>query len=390
MFELAAISLESNGYACSAWLQPQKQRTEKPKKKPQVPKPPIAYEKRVDYFAKVDYFVGSEAALPQIIDAGSYRYDFSVQLPQSCASSYEGTHGHIRYTLQLMICRSDDQPVEMAQQRQLQVMQRCETNLSTGELMAPSEVHCIEETPTMKFWQRPLQLQVDIPRSGYEPGESISVHVKLYNQQQLPLKTLIYKLNQVSSYVGQQKSKSKRVATNEERRNLVSSSHQLEGVSRQGLLHFQHLHNLLVPQTPPTMSSTICACLQLGYEIEVVVQTTTLERFIVARVPIIIVSAAASQKSAKEQAMARSQLDLHTIGVASAPNQTPDPSTATMTAPNLCVSTTSLASNFREAEFMMATNLNKKDKHAMSGENIDFRPRYLYYEMEHAETEKVL
>lgn len=48
------------------------------------------------------------------------------------------------------------------------------------------------------------------------------------------------------------------------------------------------------------------------------------------------------------------------------------------------------ASNFREAEFMVATNLNKKDKHAMSGENIDFRPRYLYYEMEHAGTEKML
>lgn len=38
---------------------------------------------------------------------------------------------------------------------------------------------------------------------------------------------------------------------------------------------------------------------------------------------------------------------------------------------------------------MVATNLNR-DKHAMSGEQIDFRPRYLYYEMEHAETEKVL
>lgn len=39
---------------------------------------------------------------------------------------------------------------------------------------------------------------------------------------------------------------------------------------------------------------------------------------------------------------------------------------------------------------MVATNLNKKDKHAMSGENIDFRPRYLYYEMEHDGTEKML
>lgn len=241
-----------------------------------------------------------------------------------------------------MICRSADQPVEMAQQRQLQVVQRSETSQSTtSHLMAPTEVHCIEETPTMKFWQKPLQLQVDIPRSGYEPGESISVHVKLYNQQLLPLKALLYKLNQVISYVGRQKNKSKRVATNEERRTLVSSSHQLDGVSRQGLLHFQHLHNLLVPQTAPTMSSTVCACLQLGYEIEIVMQTTNLERFIVAKTPIIIVCAAL-QNCAKEQAMARSQLDLHTMGVISAPNQTPDPSTSAMATRDLYASTTSL------------------------------------------------
>lgn len=341
LVELAAIALESNGYACSAWLQPQKQRTQKPKKKPQVPKPPIAYEKRVDYFAKVDYFLGSEAALPQIVDAGSYRYDFSVQLPPSCPSSYEGSHGHIRYTLQLMIHRSAEQPAEMALHRQLQVLQRCETSQLTGQLMPPAEVLSTEETPPLKFWMRPLQLQVDIPGSGYEPGANISVHVKLHNQQKLPLKTLIYKLNQVSSYVGQQKDKSRRVATKEERRNLVSSSHQLEGLPRQELLHFQHLHNLQVPQTPPTMSSTVCSCLQLGYEVEVVLQTTSLDRFIVAKLPIVITSPA-KQDCAKEHVMARSQLDLQAVGVASAPNQTPDPSTFTMTAPNLCTSTTSL------------------------------------------------
>lgn len=341
LVELAAIALESNGYACSAWMQPQKQRTQKPKKKPKVPKPPIAYEKRVDYFAKVDYFVGSEAALPQIVDAGSYRYDFSVQLPPNCPSSYEGSHGHIRYTLQLMIHRSAEQPAEMALHRQLQVMQRGDTTQLTGQLMAPSEVQSTEETSALKFWLRPLQLQVDIPRSGYEPGANISVHVKLDNQQQLPLKTLIYKLNQVSSYVGQQKDKSKRVATKEERRNLVSSSHQLDGLPRQGLLHFQHLHNLQVPQTPPTMSSTVCSCLQLGYEVEVVMQTTSLDRFIVAKMPIIITSPAI-QEYAKENIMARSQLDLQAVGVASAPNQTPDPCTSTMTAPNLCASTASL------------------------------------------------
>ncbi|KAH8312054.1 hypothetical protein KR044_009129 [Drosophila immigrans] len=382
---IKAIALESNGFANSSWLKPQKQ---KASKKPQVAKPPLAFEQRVDYFAKVDFFVGSEQALPQILDAGAYRYDFSLQLPLNCPSSYEGPYGHIRYTLQLMIYRTTDQPAEMALMRQLQVSQRCE--LMPSQLTTPCEVQSMEQTSKLKFWQRPLQLQLDIPRSGYEPGACISVHVKLDNPQQLKLKSLTYKLNMVSTYVGQHQSRPKRTEFKVERRNLVSSSHQLTTVPRHELLNFQHLHTLQVPHTPATQSAEVCACLQLSYEVEVFVQTTSPERSILAQVPVIVTSTTPLQDCQMQHPIARSSFDPNNKAMASAPNQTPEPSSMAMTSPNLSQSMISLSSNFREAEFMVATNLNKKDKHAMSGENIDFRPRYLYYEMEHAETEKVL
>ncbi|KAM8704481.1 hypothetical protein ACLKA7_009001 [Drosophila subpalustris] len=382
---IKAIALEANGFAYSSWLKPQKQKTSQAKVKP-----PIVFEKRVDYFAKTDFFVGSEVAHPQLMDVGTYRYDFSVQLPQSCPSSYEGAHGHIRYTLQLMLHRSTDQP-EVALLRPLQVLQRCDS--MPGQLSAPCEIQIIEQIPNkLKFWQRPLQLHLDVPKTGYEPGECISVHVRLSNPQQLKLKIVTYKLNLVGTFVGQQKDKPKRAETKEDRRYLVSSSHQLNNVPRQELLSFQHLHTLQVPQTPATLSATSCSCLQISYEVEVMVQTTSPERFIMARIPIIVSNPVQSMPDGlKQESLARSQFDLPAMGVASAPNQTPEPGTFGMAAPNLSQSMSSLtASNFREAEFMVATNLNKKDKHAMSGENIDFRPRYLYYEMEHAETEKVL
>ncbi|XP_034488212.1 arrestin domain-containing protein 4 isoform X2 [Drosophila innubila] len=385
---LKAIALEANGYASSSWLKPQKQKKSKAKDKPQVVKPPIAFEKRVDYFAKVDYFMGSEEAHPQLMDAGTYRYDFSVQLPPSCPSSYEGPHGHIRYTLQLMLHRSTNQTAEVALLRPLQVLQRCDS--LPAQLTAPCEVQTMEQTATLKFWQRPMQLQLDIPRSGYEPGACISLHVRLANPQQLKLKMLTYKLNLVSTYVGQQKDKPKRAEAKVDRRYLVSSSHQLNNVARHELHNFQHLHTLQVPQTPATLSAAACTCLQLSYEVEVMLQTTSPERFIMAQIPIIVSNPMSMQDGLKQPPFPRSQFDLPGMGVASAPNQTPEPDTFAMGAPNLSQSMSSLTSNFREAEFMVATNLNKKDKHAMSGENIDFRPRYLYYEMEHAETEKVL
>ncbi|XP_060648707.1 arrestin domain-containing protein 17 [Drosophila nasuta] len=382
---IKAIALESNGFAYSSWLKPQKQ---KASKKQQVAKPPLAFEKRADYFAKVDYFVGSEHALPQIIDAGTYRYDFSVQLPINCPSSYEGAHGHIRYTLQLMLYRSTDQAAEMAVMRTLQVLQRCDS--SPGQLTSPCEVQSMEQTSKLKFWQRPLQLQLDIPRSGYEPGACISVHVKLDNPQQLKLKTLTYKLNLVSTYMGQHQSRPKRTEFKVERRYLVSTSHQLNAVPRHELLNFQHLQTLQVPQTPATLSADVCACLQLSYEVEVLVQTTSPERSILAQIPVIVTNPTPLQDCQVQQPMARTPFDPIGKGASSSPNQTPEHNSLAMSAPNLSQSMISLTSNFREAEFMVATNLNKKDKHAMSGENIDFRPRYLYYEMEHAETEKVL
>ncbi|XP_064548454.1 arrestin domain-containing protein 17 [Drosophila montana] len=381
---IKAIALESNGYACSSWLKPQKQKKQKSKGKPQVAKPPVAFGQRVDYFAKVDYFDGSEAALPQLMAAGAYRYDFSVQLPQSCPSSYEGAHGHIRYTLQLSLQRSAELPPEPALTRQLQVLQRCELGPQPGELLTPSEVNALEQTPSLKFWQRPLQLQVDIPRTGYEPGMGISVHVRLHNGQQLPLKAIVYKLNLVSTHVGWQLDKPKHVASQVERRCLVSSSHQLSTCPRNELINFQHLHTLQVPQTPPTLSATACACLQLSYELEVLVQTNAPDRFIAAQLPIII-----CQTPTMQAGISRSLGELRAVGVAGASNQTREAGNFATAATNLSASVSSLASNFREAEFMVATNLNR-DKHAMSGEQLDFRPRYLYYEMDNAETEKVL
>ncbi|BFF89508.1 arrestin domain-containing protein 5 [Drosophila madeirensis] len=368
---IKAISLEANGFALTEWLKAQK--AGKPKKSEQknlqVEKQPLAFENRVDYFAKIDYFVGSEAAQPQLMEAGTYSYGFHVKLPKNCPSSYEGPHGHIRYTLQLLIHSSADRPIDVIHTRQLQVY-------SESELCKESrsgEVQCLEQTPRMKFWQRPLQLHLQIPRQGYSPGAGISVHVKLHNPQQLPLKEVVYKLNMVSTYVGLQRNKPKRRDIKVERQTLLSSGHELASLPRIELEHFQHLHMLQVPQTPATLSSAACACLQINYEVEVLVRTQQEKRSIMAQIPLTIGNVTPPCPYA-----IRSMDPL----VASAPEQSPTPGTATKLAPDFSVSMTSLASNFREAEFMTATNLNKTNKHALSGENLDFRPRYLYYELD--------
>ncbi|XP_030374220.1 arrestin domain-containing protein 17 [Scaptodrosophila lebanonensis] len=292
---IKAIALEANGYAACSWLKPQKQ-----KKKNQQPqeqnvvvidkskgkqKEPIAFEQRVDYLASTSYFIGSEAARHKIMDAGVYHFAFSVPLPENCPSSYEGQYGHIRYTLQLVLLLGGDTNERLvAHYRTLQVVQHADLRHESATLNEPLDEQQLERTPRMKFWQRPLLLELNIPRRGYAPGEGISVHVRLHNPQQLMLSELIYKLNLLTTYTGQQRGKPKRQDTKLERRNLLSSVHQLSNTPRSEL--FQHLHTLTVPQMPPSLEVVSCQCLQLSYEVEVVAKTTQRTRFIMAQVPV--------------------------------------------------------------------------------------------------------
>lgn len=324
------ISLESNGYASTSWDTPKKSKKDKTGRQPEVVTS-VSYAQRVDYFAKVDYFVGSEAALPQLMAAGAYRYDFSVQLPANCPSSFEGLHGHIRYMLQLHVQRSAEQPTEPSFVRQLQVLsctssQQLQQQQQLGE--QPSEMSAIEQKSTLKFWHRALQLQLDIPRSSYEPGMGISVHVRLHNEQELPLQEIVYKLNQVTTYVGNQLDKPKRTAQQVDRRQLVSSSYQLVTCPRNELLNFQHLHTLQVPQASPTLGANVCACLQLGYELEVLVQTKKPQRFISARMPIIIYKTPSATQEP--------------VVISSAPSRAPEANSFIPAAPNLSASMSSL------------------------------------------------
>ncbi|XP_016953730.1 arrestin domain-containing protein 5 [Drosophila biarmipes] len=372
---IRAISLEANGYASTAWQQPQKQK--KPKKNEvQVQSQNLDFDYRVDYFAKIDYFVGSEAAQPQIMEAGTYNYGFHVRLPRNCPGNYEGAHGHIRYTLQVLVHGSADRPLEVLHMRQLQIFPQNSLSQETRS----SEVQIYEHTPRLKFWIKPLHLKLQIPRQGYSPGAGISVHVKLHNPERLPLREVTYSLVQISTYVAHLRNKPKRLETKVERQTIVSSSHELHSIPRGELENFQHLHMLQVPQTAATLSVAGCACLQLNYEVEVQVRTQQEKRFIASRMPVIIgnVTPPCPGKLLMQEPMD-----------GSAPEPTPPVETAQKMALDFSVSTTSLASDFREAEFMVATNLNKTNKHYLSGEQLDFRPRYVYYEMDQTQSEEV-
>ncbi|KAH8336483.1 hypothetical protein KR074_000595 [Drosophila pseudoananassae] len=363
---IKAISLESNGYAYTAWQELKKERKSK-NPSTQSQNILLDFENRVDYFAKIDYFLGSEAAQPQIIEAGTYKYGCLVKLPKNCPGNFEGTYGHIRYILQVLVHSSANSPVNVVHVSKLQIFplnnlpqesRSCEENL-------------IEETPRLKFWMKPLEMKVQIPRQGYSPGSGISVHVKVYNPEKLQLREVSYALVQISTFVGQQKKKPKRRASKVQRNIILSSCHELFNLPRAELENFQHLYMLQVPQTAATLIVAECDCIQLNYEVEVMVRTQNPKRFIVVRIPVTIGNVTPPCPG---------KLLMKEPTQITGPGLMNPTETELKLEHQLSTSTTSLVSNFREAEFMEATNLNKSTKHYLSGEHLDFRPRYVYYE----------
>ena len=56
--------------------------------------------------SKNKYFYVSFKGLSKLtIAAGVHNFTFACQLPPDCPSSYEGQHGHIRYTVKVALVR---------------------------------------------------------------------------------------------------------------------------------------------------------------------------------------------------------------------------------------------------------------------------------------------
>ncbi|KAH8294904.1 hypothetical protein KR018_004268 [Drosophila ironensis] len=356
---IKAICLKANGYAATSWKQPQNKKTIR--EVPQIRCESLNFEYRVDYFAKTEYFLGSEASQPQLIEVGTYNYGGHVKLPKNCPGNYDGTCGHIRYMLQVLVYSNSGQPVDILHARELQMFPI--NNLFQEPRCC--EINSYEHTPRFKFWIKPLYLHLQIPRQSYSPGGGISVHVKLHNPEKLLLSEVIYSLVQITTYVGQQKNNPRRKESKVERNTILNSSNVLVNLPRAELENFQHLHMLQVPQTAATLSSKDCACLQLSYEVEVFVRTHQPNRSIVAQIPVIIGNVT---PPCPGKLLVRESHIKPTTNASSSFN----------------ISTVSLASDFREAQYMPPTNLNKP-KNYMSGEKLNFKPRYGYYETNQAQ-----
>ncbi|XP_053949360.1 arrestin domain-containing protein 17 [Anastrepha ludens] len=399
---LKAAAIKYTGFAEVQWqtlLPPKKTKKSKRKKKQQqetssdaeVPEQRIeVYTNREDFLSSVNYFIGSEEATARIVNRGTYTYPFSLTLPQSCPCSFEGLNGHIRYMIEVFVDHKNKREIWYTQQ--LRVVKPLDLRHCPQVTEQNCDVH-VKEQKFCRIFKKSLEMVVNLQQIGFVPGEALSAHVKIQNHDKLNLKQITYELHQICRITashGHKNTKTQYFLTN-----LAKAVHNLGGTQK---CMEEHLQMLLVPQTVPSSDENDCRCLHISYELSVWLSTNKANRWLQAKIPITVGTVPLNSveearpwlKTGQEQVfeehsgnyLSKSNLLSSGMEVNSFVEPTaPDPPET----PELSMSMMSLASSsFREAEYLPKTKFDvdtKKSKHKKDSNQTDFKPKYLYYDM---------
>ncbi|XP_011193693.2 arrestin domain-containing protein 17 isoform X2 [Zeugodacus cucurbitae] len=331
-------------------------------------------------------------ATARIIERGIYTYPFTVTLPQSCPSTFESANGHIRYMLEVFVDHKNKREVWYTQQ--LQVLKPLDLR-QCPQIAAQARNVLVDEGILWHFFKHPMKMCVNLQQFGFVPGEALSIHVSIQNPDNLRLHELSYELQQICRITashGHNKTKTKYFHTT-----LAKAVHTICGPP---VASVQHLQELYMPQTVPSTDPDDCHCLQISYELSVRLSTDNVKRSVHAKIPIVV--GTVSLRSAEE---ARTLPSLFQAGVfstcsmenlsskASECNRSPivevPDNFAMATAPEPESPIQNVlqlnlgSSSFREASHLPKTKFDaepKKSKHTK--EQIDFKPTYLYYDID--------
>lgn len=130
------------------------------------------------------YLFGASGASPIEVQSGTHRYNFSCLLPSQLPSSFEGSDGHIRYSVEAVL----DVPwfFDKTYQVQFTVVRVDDLNLHP-ELKIPSHSEEIKRFCCCFCESEPLIVTVVIPYTGYTPGQNIHFTITYNNKSNVQI-----------------------------------------------------------------------------------------------------------------------------------------------------------------------------------------------------------
>ncbi|KAK7933707.1 hypothetical protein WMY93_004603 [Mugilogobius chulae] len=162
--EVEALTVKLKGKAEVKWTERQGKRT-------------VSYYSKEKYFT-IKQFLIQEAHGKKLVSEGSTVYPFTFQIPaKDLPPSFKSTWGKIVYTLEANLCRS--MRMDSTAKAKLNMVLKTYTG-SDPTLMVPQ--HGTTEKKMKLFNSGYVAMDVDIDKSGFQPGEGIKVMVSIHNK----------------------------------------------------------------------------------------------------------------------------------------------------------------------------------------------------------------
>lgn len=139
----------------------------------------VTYRGSEQYLNNVSFLFGAKGGVSERIEAGVHTYSFSCFLPFELPSSYEAARGSIRYKVYAIL----DIPwgVDANTENEFTVLRHDDLNLQP-DLKLPCQEEDIKTFCCLFCKSKPMLLEASIPHSGYIPGDTVNVAIKVINQ----------------------------------------------------------------------------------------------------------------------------------------------------------------------------------------------------------------
>jgi Arrestin (or S-antigen), N-terminal domain/Arrestin (or S-antigen), C-terminal domain len=203
----------------------------------------ITFQGKEDYLNQTTYLFGSASGTTPIeMPPGTTSYSFACMLPPQLPSSVEGKYGNIRYSCKAVL----DRPWKTDKEFRLSfsVIKSEDLNLMSPSLYTPVKSEILRHFYCCCFKSKPFHMAASIPFSGFVPGQTIEVTVKLNNQSNVDVEGTKVSLERNTQYISQTPRKKIRFECLPVRDVFGA------GVSACGLAEIKV--SLVIPALPPT------------------------------------------------------------------------------------------------------------------------------------------
>jgi len=150
-----------------------------------------------EYFQISYYLLGGVNSAETELPAGAHTYPFTCALPPQLPSSFEGEHGHIRYTVKVTL----DRPWKFDQDSKLAFTVISPLDLNKMEKARDPHKLVMEKS----FWccccaTPPLAIVVSLPVTGFVSGQAIPLLAEVDNQSSIEVEKVKFQFRKHVSF----------------------------------------------------------------------------------------------------------------------------------------------------------------------------------------------